>query len=584
MPGAPQNLGSDPFMVGQSSSMGPPPYGSAAAAAQGRNVNLAGDPFMDNAQRAGRIGPASQQMHGQGKGPAGKEDLALEVTIRMAEGLPPQPKGSNKAFPVCVVQVRDKPRARLTTGPCKNGSVKAPVWGTAPEYFRSNLPGWQPGDTLTFTIQDEDATSSRIICMKDLMYNEYQNGYEWWLKMDVAKMKQYPEGWPYAGLQIKVHPVQAVKLTPQDPWMSDLQGEAKRPGFCKNYCFDYCCNHCCLPCRMWCCRRSSVCCLWLWVYTRWSCVMCCVGCTFACLTGCKLCTMTWSWCIGKQSLNDLRRDCAKRFKLSDDDGDAEGDTACCCIPLRTAVFLISVLTTINAFIAFFFPTLFNRDGQSPMGYTVVSRVIIGATQITGSFFGPVGALGAFDLNVSLLKTYNYYQFIRISAMFFMIYTDIPLLYDCNIWRTDLKAAIAEHGWNPAMYSIAMGNSCLQAQIDFVVAAVLQLCVYTYLVSLTRRLISDIETTPRYLLAMPKDCPNGAFTSTGRTQGKARPPYGSILGNEGPQNPLGYLENYDPRWGLGPQNLEQNFVGQGLVGPAVQVPGGFPSTLPSGFRY
>merc|ERR1719198_2078788 len=123
----------------------------------------------------------------------------------------------------------------------------------------------------------------------------------------------------------------------------------------------------------------------------------------------------------------------------------------------------------------------------------------------------------------------------------MLYLDVPLLSDCNLWRTDLNAAIAKWGWNPTMYNVAMGNNCLQTQIDFVCSAVFTLVVYTYLISLTRRLIWDTEQTPKYLLAMPRDNPNGAFVKHNRTQGRAKPPYGAILGEAAPMGPKGTLE-------------------------------------------
>ena len=57
-------------------------------------------------------------------------------------------------------------------GNCTNMSMTDPVWGKSPEYFRTFLQGWEEGDTLTFTVQDDDATSSKIIGMKDLTYQD----------------------------------------------------------------------------------------------------------------------------------------------------------------------------------------------------------------------------------------------------------------------------------------------------------------------------------------------------------------------------------------------------------------------------
>lgn len=418
---------------------------------------------------------------------------------------------------------------------------------------------------------------SKIIGLKELTYEEYQNGYEWWLPLEVAKMVHYKEEWPYAAVQVKIQFVHGVPLQ-GDPFMMNAGAIKPKSTFCEKWCWN-----CCLPCRMACYRCSWVCAMTTWVNTKWCCLMTMVTCYLGCAECCTLCTYTWDWCTGKQSLRDLRRTCAKKYRLADaddDDDDGVEDTACCCVPLRTAVFLISVLSTVNAMVAFFFPRLLSDSDYKAGGYSVQSRVVVGATQITGVFFGPIGCLGAYELNVSLLNTYNYYQLLRLGGMFFMFYTDIPLLADCNLWRTDLNAAIKQYGWNPAMYQVAMGNSCLQAQIDFALAAFFSLVIYTYLISLTRRLIWDTEQTPRYLLAMPRDTPNGSFVKFNRTQGRSKPPYGSILGDAAPMGPKGKLESTTP-------GQQRNT--QGLVGPPVmmpQVPGAMPpgGMGPQNFRY
>merc|ERR1719321_1884082 len=136
---------------------------------------------------------------------------------------------------------------------------------------------------------------------------------------------------------------------------------------------------------MFCCRRTTVCALCWWINCKWLCTASCLCCCFGCLECCKLGSMLWSWCMGRESLNELRRDCAKRFKLPDADDDAgDIDTACCCVPLRTAVFVISLLSTWNALVAFFFPRMLNADDDVKWagGYTAASRVVVGATQIT----------------------------------------------------------------------------------------------------------------------------------------------------------------------------------------------------------
>lgn len=280
-----------------------------------------------------------------------------------------------------------------------------------------------------------------------------------------------------------------------------------------------------------------------------------------------VCSMTWSWCMGKNSLVDLRHDCAKRFRLPDlDEEEEQMDTACCCVPLRTAVFVVSLFSTFSAVLAFLGYTEQRFSG----GYCLTSATVVGAMQVCGAFFGPVGMMGAFELNVNFLKTYNYFQFCRMAGMVIMFYTDIPLLSDCNTWRTDINEAIKMHGWNPALYNVAMGNGCLQAQSDFLLGGVLSAVIYMYLISLTRRLIWDTEFTPRYLLAMPHECPSGAFTQFSRTQGKSKPPYGALLGydvtsqkgkfafekNNLVGQPVAALTGTQPAYGAAQQGMQQ----------------------------
>lgn len=442
------------------------------------------------------------------------------------------PKG-RKVLPVATCEIKGNPAARIQTGLPTNGSLTDPVWGR--EGVGGQLANWKEGNVLVFTIK----LGEQVVALQEITYDQYKNGYEWWLKLDVADSSRFPHGWPFAAIQVKIKLVQGVTLSPEDPFMSTV--EPYKPDKA--------------PWCMWCCRRINVCTLSCCLNTKWMFKLCALVCMASCFESCRLCTVTWHWCSGKQSLRELRRDCAKRLKLrgaEDDDGTEEPDTACCCIPLRSAVFVISLISTLNAAQSFFFPHLLMGTGPRFCGgYAVASKVVVGGAQITGLFFGPVGMFGALELNVNLLNMYNYYQLVRFSGMLFMLYTDIPLLADCNVWRSNINAAIAKHGWNPEMYNVAMTNNCLGAQIDFAVGTMFHLIMYVYLISLTRRLIWDTEQTPRYLLSMPRELPNGAFVKHSRTQGRAKPPYGAIYGidddtlmNKGKLGPAGFPHMQD----------------------------------------
>lgn len=532
------------------------------------SVNLKANPFLTSGSQATGAGA--------GTGATPPPSSILEVVIRKAENLPPlEPGSGRKLLPICTCEVSRKAGTRIQTGTPTNLSQTDPIFGHDPDYFKAHISNWVDGDTLTFTIQDQDGSQANVVAMCDLTYAEYKNGFEWWLPLKVKNLKRYPAGYPYAAIQIKVNLVQKGVSLSTDPFMSNksLAQSTSSRGFC---------NNCCLPWRMWCCRRWSMCGLCVWFNTKWCGLMSMLFCSLGCFECNKLCSMTWGWCSGRDSLKDLRRDCAKRFKLPDaDDEEEEMDTACCCVPLRTAVFVISLFSTISAVMAFFFPRFVSdSDQRFSGGYAVQSRVIVGALQVLGLFFGPVGMLGAMDLNVNLLNTYNYFQIIRMCGMVFMFYTDVPLLTDCNIWRTDINEAIRRHGWNPAMYNVAMGNACLQVQMDFILGVCTSMVMYAYLISLTRRLIWDTEKTPRYLLSMPRPSPNGAFLSHSRTQGKAKPPYGALLGYENYKQ-TGNLEAIDRSGLVGPPVGAPQFTAQFGRGGGGQQPTG---RAPPGFKF
>lgn len=298
-----------------------------------------------------------------------------------------------------------------------------------------------------------------------------------------------------------------------------LAVRSRDPGWCgENYC-GAACLHCfehCKICTHDCMHGAGVGCM----ISFWSCCICCIECRM-------LWGMCCAWCLGRNSLIDLRRQCAKRCNLNYDPAvadDSVHDSACCCIPLRTAVFLLSIMSFILALISFFFPS-------AAEGIDVKSHVVSGVVDLFGLVMGPLGAVGAWELKANLLKMYNLFQFARLFAKLYMMYTDAFLLANCELWRTDINAAIRKYGWNPHMYDIAMANSCFASLVAFVVTNTFLFWLYIYLISLTRRLIWDCDGTPKYLLSMPKETPSGVFYSYSRTQGRNKPPYGAIDGSE-----------------------------------------------------
>jgi hypothetical protein len=279
----------------------------------------------------------------------------------------------------------------------------------------------------------------------------------------------------------------------------------------------FCCLHCFEHVKI-CVHHgfhdSRQCCL----SSFWGCCVCCIECS-------QLCSMARAWCCGRTSLVDLRRTCARRCNLPYDPqvADAgENDTGCCCIPLRMAVFMLSMLTFIIGVFDFFAPT-------AAEGIDVKSHVVSGVIELFGMPLGLIGMIGAWELDVNMLRMYNYFQMARLGAKLFMMYNDAPLLVDCDIWRTDINAAIKKYGWNKQMYDIAMENVCTSSLVGFVLVNTFLFWIYMYLISLTRKLVWACESTPNYLLAAPKMAPSGAFSVYPRSQGPAKPPYGAMDG-------------------------------------------------------
>lgn len=272
------------------------------------------------------------------------------------------------------------------------------------------------------------------------------------------------------------------------------------------------------------------------------------SCCICCIELWRVWAMACNWCLGRNSLIDLRRQCARRCSLPYDPAVADdGDkvTGCCCVPLRTAIFMLSLFSVVVALIAFLEP-------NSAEGLAVSSHMVSGVVEIAGFFFGALGAIGAWELQANLLVMYNYFQIARLLAKCYMMYTDAPLLLDCELWRTDINAAIKKYGWNPSMYNMAMENYCSQSLLSFVIINTFLFWLYVYLISLTRKLIWFCETAPKYLLSMPKEAPSGVFRTVYRTQGKSRPPYGAIDG--------------DDLWGISREKEHSGLVGApvGLV--------------------
>lgn len=188
-------------------------------------------------------------------------------------------------------------------------------------------------------------------------------------------------------------------------------------------------------------------------------------------------------------------------------------TCCMCIPLRMGVFLnacITISTSLNAL--FFKGQRWLRLIQG--GYALESRVILGAIECCGLVWGVMGLLGAWTNRTSYVIIYNRFQAVRIAAWIGMYLVDVPLLWNCELWITDINKALKTEGWNPIMYNVAMGSKCIEERQLFFMISPVCLVVMMYFWYASWRLQKLQEYEPRYLLRIPKDVPSGSFYAQG----------------------------------------------------------------------
>lgn len=186
-------------------------------------------------------------------------------------------------------------------------------------------------------------------------------------------------------------------------------------------------------------------------------------------------------------------------------------TVCCCFPIRSAVFVSALLTVIFALAMLGMRAVVEaRLRVFTGGYELRSRVIVDLLEISGVLWGSVGMVGVLFLKTSYVRTFFYYQVFRLVGWGIMYMTDVPLLWNCELWNTDIKAATAQYGWNDLMFSIAVTNRCPQERTLFVTCSTIGFYVFLYFTMATQWLLNDLDDEPRYLLRVPQGTPDGAF--------------------------------------------------------------------------
>lgn len=206
------------------------------------------------------------------------------------------------------------------------------------------------------------------------------------------------------------------------------------------------------------------------------------------------------------------------------------ETCCMCIPLRLGVFLNAVMTIFGSLMMVFF----KQYAEETMrlcggGYVLFSRVVIRFIEVTGVFWGVMGLLGAWQLKEGYLEIYNMYQMTRCIAWVGMYVTDLPILWNCEMWILDINGAIKKYGWNEIMYKIALAGRCQSERTYFILFSTAGLMFFLYLTWVNQRLQNIIGEENKYLIRLPQGATSSAFFQESR--GEKRHLLSIAKGNE-----------------------------------------------------
>jgi hypothetical protein len=139
---------------------------------------------------------------------------------------------------------------------------------------------------------------------------------------------------------------------------------------------------------------------------------------------------------------------------------------CCgCVPLRLAVFFIAIFYLVSSFIILFVKLtgLFDTAAILNSGYTIQSRTFLTFVEVSGAIWGFIGVQGAIRCHANSLTVFFYYQVIKLLCMILVFYYDLPALYSCEKWVTDMAS---QPEWNPQMYQVAMEGQCYTKRMLF----------------------------------------------------------------------------------------------------------------------
>ncbi|CAK9063401.1 Methyltransf_21 domain-containing protein [Durusdinium trenchii] len=193
------------------------------------------------------------------------------------------------------------------------------------------------------------------------------------------------------------------------------------------------------------------------------------------------------------------------------------------IPIRSAVFLGGLGCALQGFLLLQHADLIARRNEGTLapvptesvrrlfvgGYNDWSCALMDLLDVSAGVWGLIGALGAFYMREGFLRTFYYYEALRLMCWFLMYFLDVPLLLNCELGRDDPNAFVERFGAHQAVLKIAAEGQCDEERSFFYVLSFACLAFFSQFFFATQRLLLDFSDDPRYLL-LSKEGPTGIF--------------------------------------------------------------------------
>mmetsp|Transcript_11534 Transcript_11534/g.24221 ORF Transcript_11534/g.24221 Transcript_11534/m.24221 type:complete len:271 (+) Transcript_11534:140-952(+) len=181
------------------------------------------------------------------------------------------------------------------------------------------------------------------------------------------------------------------------------------------------------------------------------------------------------------------------------------DTCCLLFKLKLGVAFIATITWVSGLICllalFVGDVRFQGNGYNLNFYRLPS--IVGSF---GLIFGFVGLLGVYDSSVRLMRNFNWFLCVKISAMLVTMLADLYSLFQCdNYMSSQLHTTQKSHshlglsmeGNNPQIERLAEAGVCPKARLAYVLGCAIDLGVWLYFAWSSYSFQRDLESGARH---------------------------------------------------------------------------------------